>query len=104
MAATILVFPEFVYPRVKKVDRRPFLKRNPELSDKTPYPSCLEGCLAGLSKIHIKKGFCSGPNFEILSAPYDKQRKVNLHEPLFHGKPVKKRQMQRTEDESFHRI
>jgi hypothetical protein len=52
----------------------------------------------------LKKGFCSEAIFEILSAPHDKQRKVNLQEPLFYGNPAGKRQKQQTGDESFHEI
>jgi hypothetical protein len=57
-----------------------------------------------LPNFTVKKGFCSAPIFEILSAPYDKQRKVNLHEPLFYRKPIRKWQMQQTGSASFHRI
>jgi len=44
---------------------------------------CLCGHRSEFHKIRRKKGFCSGAFFEILSAPHGKQRKPDLHEPIF---------------------
>jgi hypothetical protein len=57
---------------------------------------------SGFHKILRKKGFCSGTFFEILSAPHGKQRKLDLHEPPFCGKPAGKRQRQRIGEDSFY--